>query len=214
MCDHEKLSDEELLLLIRHGDELARSVLAVRYYSKRQYHGRRAAPSQYHLLDPIDFGALFFHCYLDCENSFRFGSARFQNYFELLLSHQISKECQKLFSGREILRLSASLDSPLRPDEERTTLHDVVADNQAPNDPKIFLNYFETLERIKKLPKGLSPRVLGLVSLHLDGYTYTEAASKMGIPYRSAKTMLSKYRKFVRELQKKASIGKRGNPRG
>lgn len=209
MSDHEKLTDEELLLLVRQGDETARSALAVRYYSRRQYHGRRAAPAQYHLLDPIDYGALFFHCYLDCENSFRFGGARFQNYFELLLAHQIFKECQKLFSGKEILRLSTSLDSPLRPDEERATLHDVVADNQSPNDPRIFLNYFETLEKIKKLPKGLSPRVLVIVSLHLDGYSYVEAARKAGVPYRSAKTMLSKYRKFVRDLQKKASIDRR-----
>jgi DNA-directed RNA polymerase specialized sigma24 family protein len=197
-------SDEALIISIRQGNEEAQSILAIRYYQKRFFHAARVAPNTYRLMDPCDFGSLYFRVYLACENHYLLGEFRFQSYFESCLKRALAKEVEELIAER---RRILSLDTPLPGnDNSMLSLHDVVAADQNPHDPKIYLNYCETLERLSKLPRQISPRVLRLVDLHVKGLTYREAEKRLHIPSRTAKTMLTAYRKFVRGLIKKERV--------
>lgn len=199
MYDQEKLDDEELLLLISLGDQVARSILAVRYYSSRAQRGKRACAALYACMDPVDFGSLFFKTYLDAEAAYRFAKVRFKTFFTHCLAHQMQKEFRNLYGASNVLGSATSLDNEAP--GENCTLCDVIADNSSPNNPKLYLDYFETLKKYKKLPEGMNPRILEMVSLHFSGYTYKEACAKMRISYETGKHMLSRYRKFVKKLQ-------------
>lgn len=200
MTDYSSLSDEALLLAIREGNEEARSVLAIRYYQRRFVHGNAVAPTTYRMIDPCDYGSLYFRVYLACENHYTFGEHRFVSYFQMALKHQIQKEVGAIMANQQkVLSLDAKIGGH---DDSILSLHDVVAPDQDPHDPRIYLNYCETLEKISKLPKQVSPKVLRLVDLHLSGLSYDEAARQLKMPRRTAKTMLERYRKFVRGLIK------------
>jgi hypothetical protein len=201
MTDYSALDDESLLLAIREGNEEARSVLAIRYYQRRFVHGNAVAPATYRMIDPCDYGSLYFRVYLACENHYTFGEHRFVSYFQMALKHQIQKEVEQIIATRQKDHLARFC--PIHGhDDSMLSLHDVVAPDQDPHDPRIYLNYCETLEKIRKLPKQVSPKVLRLVDLHLSGLSYDEAAAKLRMPPRTAKTMLGRYRKFVRGLIK------------
>jgi hypothetical protein len=149
MTDYSPWSDELCFVAIREGNEEARSVLAIRYYQRRFAHGNAVPPTTYRMIDPCDYGSLYFRVYLACENHYTFGEHRFVSYFQMALKHQIQKEvgadhCDPpAKSFRSISQIQGHDDSML-------SLHDVVAPDQDPHDPRIYLNYCETLEKISE----------------------------------------------------------------
>ncbi|MBP5091629.1 MAG: hypothetical protein J6328_03625 [Bacilli bacterium] len=197
MHDHEALKDEELLLLQRLGDKEAETALMVRYFRRRYRHAKRAADYLYMSFTPEDFLAVYLSSFTQCVNSYRFGISRFQNYFELILQRDMVKEAAK----PEIKEaLNDSMDKQINEfDEHSLTLHDVIADDTPVNDPKVYIDYAETLESLHKLPRYLSSRGLKLIKMRSDGFSLKESCLKLKITRGQARNIMLHFQRFMAE---------------
>ncbi len=193
--DSDALKDEELLLLSRLGVAGALETLTSRYYAKREYHAKRAAPASYFYLNAFDLGSEFFNSFLHAVNSFRFGNSRFRRYFESALGHDIARKVGEVFEESKNIYLS---DCALKSDGEDTnvTFCDVIP-SSGYDDPRIFLNYADEAIALGKAPKELNRSVLLVASLRLKGKSYAEIMELTGLSYKVVKTRFKAFRDFV-----------------
>ena len=199
MYDCDGCSDEELVLLMRLGHHDARASLAARYYEKRLYHARRAAPSGYSLLEDYEIASLFFVTYLNSESNFRFSNATYRKYLETSLSHDIYKKISEKFSPKnKAIASPYSLDEPLRGYDHDVTFHDVIGTDEAStDDPRLFYNYAEECFNLGKLPKSIDASTLAVVRLTIEGKKQSEIAKQLGISVKMVKLRMVRYRKLV-----------------
>ncbi len=195
MKNHEHLRDEELLLLIRVGDQIAENTLALRYFSARYLHASNAAKNAIPLLKPYDFNALFFKTYLASVNSFRFGRGLFRYYFTSSLEHDIYREIQMNAQDRYLQSFEEAFE-----EENQMCLHDVLPSESNNDDPKAFIDYAETLSKINKLPRGINKKVLKLVEMKYLGYSEKETLRRLRITKGEARQMLLRFRKFAEKV--------------
>ena len=192
------LKDEELLLLSRMGDTEAEQLLLERYFMRRFLHGKRAHPGLLYYLTPLDYNGVFFKVYLNAVTTYRFGIVTFRGYLQHILAHEINREVTSSFSfatyGYELVMLDTLVDESRSDD---TTFHDIVADDTPGSDPRIFLNYADSLARLKKLPPNIDEATLDLVRLRYEGFSLKEAAKQLGISLHGAKNRVKAFREFA-----------------
>lgn len=192
------LKDEELLLLARMGDSQAEQILLERYFKRRFIYGRRARPDFLHYLTPLDFNGVFFKVYLNAVSTYRFGFSTFHSYLQRILVHELNREVissLRLASyGFQQLRLDTLINESL---SDEMTFHDIVPDDTPSNDPRIFLNYADSLARLSKLPPEIDQLTLDLVHLRIDGFSFEEAAAQLGLTIHGARKRLKSFREFA-----------------
>ena len=198
---HEKLKDEELLLLSRLGDEVARSTLTIRYYARRFSHGRRSSASLLNMLDAQEFSSVYFKTYLMAEDTFRFGITLFKNYFEKLLKNEMNKAVDNKCSNSKPILGAYSLDSSFS--DTDLCLHDVIQSDDESADPKVFFEFTETLERLQKLPEHLHPRTVEVMRYRINGYSIDEIIKITKLKRSSIKLMIKRYQDWCKTIIKK-----------
>lgn len=205
LCD---VDDEFLLLLGRMGREGARDSLAVRYYRLRKKICRNASPSIVSFLDDWEINEAFFRGYLDAESSYRFGRVSFRTYATRCIRFALANAADsKLCKSR--MMVACSLDAAQKNDDgEETTLclADIVQEGVSPEDPRVFLDYAESLNLLHRLPKGINPVVLKIVSGLCDGYRICEIAKEVGLSEKQANYHLAKYRVWAKKVLSKAGV--------
>ena len=192
------LKDEELLLLARMGDTKAEQILLERYFLRRFIYGRRARPDLLTFLTPLDFNGAFFKAYLNAVSTYRFGFSTFHSYLQRILTHELNREVVNSLRmanyGYQQLRLDTLINESLSDD---MTFHDIVPDDTPSNDPRIFLNYADSLARLSKLPPEIDQITLDLVHLRMEGFSFEEAAARLGLTIHGARKRLKSFRRFA-----------------
>ena len=202
MYDHEALKDEELLLLSRLGDREAETALMVRYFRRRYRHAKRAADNLYLRFTPEDFVAVYLATFTQAVNSYRFGLNRFQAYFELCLQRDMIHEARKPEIINALTAAVTSFDKKINEEEERSlTLHDIIADDTPSNDPRVYLDYAETLDSFHKLPRYLNSNGLKLVKMRSDGFSLKESCAKLHLTRGQARNIMLHFQRFMAECR-------------
>lgn len=203
-----EVDDEFLLLLGRMGKEGARDSLAVRYYRMRKRICRNASPSICTFLDDWEVNEAFFRGYLDAETSYRFGRVSFKTYATRCIRFALANAADSKLSKTRMM-VAFSLDAAQRNDDgEETTLclADIVQDGSSPEDPRVFLDYAESLNLLHRLPKGINPVALKIVAGLCEGYRICEVAKEIGLSEKQANYHLSRYRVWAKSVLSKAGV--------
>jgi len=189
-------TDEELILLSRMGDSRANLALTQRYCGPaRINHIRRVAPDLLGRFSLWEVSSVALRVFWKCLDGYRFGSSRFFTYYITSLRFALSR------FRREMIQMSVrcvSIDSLAKRDSTYT-LHDVVTGERDLDDPRQYVNYFETLDKYHRLPKTVTKEMLEIAKLRLEGLTYYQIAEKMGMTYRQARSRHEKYLSIARK---------------
>jgi hypothetical protein len=181
----------------------AREKLVKRYFDQRYYHARRSAPGVYKNFDNWESNQSFFTVYFACEQSYRFGEARFRKYLETSLSHALYRK------NTSDLPLSSIvyLDETINGEKSEMTFHDVVSSSSG-DDPRIYLNYLEEVYLLEKAPKQIDGMVLAVARLKVEGHSLNECAALLHISPKQAKTRYAKYVAYIRKTLAKGDKGR------
>lgn len=198
-----EVNDESLLLLGRMGKEVARDALAVRYYRKRRSICRHASPAIMNILDEWEANEAFFRGYLEAETSYRFGPVSFYSYALRCIKFALANATDaKLAKCRTMVQ--CSLDAPLG--EEELSLADIVHEDQSPDDPRVFLNYAESLASLEKLPPHIHPTALEIARRVLAGFRIREIANQLEISEKRASYYFSRYKEWAKSTLAKIGV--------
>ena len=197
MQNFAQISDEELLLFYRKGDECALKDLTERFFHMRFFCCRKAAPELMYRLDDWTINEVFFRSFLNAVNGYEFTRVKFLTYYTHVLRNEMIREVEHLDSqGQTVLSL----------DEERLvyvnhnesyTLADVISSDDFKDDPAAFLSYAESLKSIDRLPKGISKESVEMASRIADGESIDSVAASFGVSRSNARYQVSKYRKWA-----------------
>ena len=189
-------TDEELLLLSRMGDMRANLVLNQRYCGPaRINHIRQAAPDMLGRFSLWEVSSVALRVFWKCLDGYRFGRAKFFTYYITALRFALYR-----FQVEQTQNASTnvSLDSYAKRDAT-LTLHDVVSGEGDLDDPRMYVNYFETLQKYNRLPAVISQDTLDVAKLRSEGLTFFEIASALHMTYRQARSRYEKYLEIVRK---------------
>lgn len=189
------LGDEALILLAREGKAEARNLITERYFKARKKLAKRASYSMVIILSDWDLNYAFFTAFENCFETYRFKKIRFETYFLQALRHEMRKEAEKqhLFNREAPL----SLDNEVPGSDGEFTFHDVLP--SACEDPRLYVNYLEEAHSLGKITSDLDTRVLRVARLRINGLSYREIADATSLSPKQAKTLFTKYEKYVEE---------------
>ena len=196
MESHNILSDEELLLLTREGDMKAYTLLVRRFCGPSRIGDiHRAAPTVLSKYSLWEVSSVLLSTFWSCVDGYRFGTVRFHTYYITALRYNLLRFQQS--KEKEQIRF-ASLDA-LMPGEAEYSLHDILSTEEEKSDPKLFLNYYETLDQLNRLPAQLKPLTIKIVKMKLAGMSFAEIASITKLTYRQ---VYSRYSRFMKRANK------------
>ncbi len=202
------LSDEALLCLQRLGITYARDVLSVRYFKNRFRLINSIAPNQSRFLDEWTTNEVFFNSYLTAESEYEFGKSTFRAFLLRVLERDLYHEIGKVIKERTLLPI-VSFDTELC---EGGYLADIMPDASSSSDPRAFVNYAETLERLCMLPANIPPKAVEMAKLILLGYRIKAASKKLGLSFSYGKTIMKRFREWAKKVVHKANPD--GSPAG
>ncbi|MBE6127237.1 MAG: hypothetical protein E7182_04600 [Erysipelotrichaceae bacterium] len=186
-----ELSDEELVLSIRLGDPTAYQTLTARFFAMRLYSGRVAAPQWMTILDTWRFNEVFFTSFLRTVDTFAFRGVRFLTYYYRILAREMAHAGAKVLRDQERFR---SLDDVVSSSDTGTyTLNDVVGSTEVLDDPAAFFRYAESLDKIGRLPRGMTSADLRVIRLRQQGYTVREIVETTKISTGKARYAIRRY---------------------
>ncbi len=204
---YEGVSNEDLLLRARMGDELAHDALVARCYAERHKLIYAACPTIAPQLSDWDINDAFFHGYLNAERTYLFGPVPFRSYLITCLCSSATNLIKSYHSKSNDM-VTSYLDDPIsKCEDSELTLGDVVGEEGTLDDPRAFFNYAETLAEYTRLPKKIDPIAIQLVKYHLDGYSIREAAEELDIPLKKASYLYARYLKWARSVLKSKAKG-------
>ena len=191
MKTYDSLSDEELILLTRCGDINAYSLLVRRFCGpSRNCDIYRAAPEILQRYSLWEVSSVLLATFWDCLDGYRFGTVRFHTYYISALRYNLFRYDNQHAKEKA---MTTSIDASVKNDDEYT-LHDILSTNDPNDDPRHFLNYYETLKSFDKLPKEISPITLEIARMKINGLTFVEIAEALNMTYRQVYT---RYQKFI-----------------
>ena len=196
------LSDEALLCLQRLGITYARDVLSVRYFQNRNYLMHTVAPKHRAFLDEWTANEAFFVSYLKSENEYEFGKGPFKAFFLLILKRELYREIGSVIRARSLMP-TVSFESDVC---EGGHLADIMPDASSSNDPRAFVNYAETLEKLGKLPAVIPPIAVKMAHLILYGYTIKTASKELGLSFSYGKQIMKKFREWAKKVVHRPSV--------
>lgn len=172
----ENLSDEELIVHLRSGEEAARATLVERYFRQNELRLRSS------VLPPTPFLAewqrkeVYFKTLCHASDTYRFGNkSTFSTYFTALLKREIAEENRKESHRVEAIALSLDHD-PTRQFDESLLLSEAVP-AYGGKDPVVLEAYHSSLaDSLRKPPAGYSKKVVDVVRLLIEGFSLPEAS--------------------------------------
>ncbi len=196
MDKYDPLTDEELLLLTRAGDNTAYTLLIRRFLGpSRKGDINRAYPGIIARYSLWEVSSVSLSTFWSCMDGYRFGTVRFHTYYLSSLRFNLIRFDQNKQRDKKYV---ASLDASLNEDGD-FCLHDVLSIEDTIDDPKNFVNYYETLEAIKKLPKAITHQTLEIAKMKANGLTFVEIAEAMKLTYRQ---VYVRYQQFLEKAKK------------
>ena len=193
------LSDEELIIKMRHGDEMAEETLFKRYKPLVLSRARAYYLTGGDRDDLVQEGMLGCYkavCGFDPEKQISFAA-----FADLCIRRQIFSAV-KLSNRKKHLPLnsSVSLDSPS--DKESTsTVMDSVNDIKA-QDPEQLLIGQEGFEEISSaINRELSKMEKQVLSLYLRGFSYQQIAVELGKPAKSVDNAIQRSKKKLEKYR-------------
>ena len=200
MTIKETRTDEELLLASRLGDLYAEQVLAQRFFRRRFGACKAALPDAMSQLDDWQLNEAHFHAYLLATTTFEFKGGKLFTYYVTVLSHELLHIVTRVSKERQRMSF-VDFEAPMDLDRYNDfCLADATPSGEELDDPQAFYRYAETLKKLEKLPRGISPITLDLVRLLREGYTLTEAAPILQIKRDKAKYEIKKYRAWAMKV--------------
>ena len=195
------LSDEELLLLARMGNQKAETLFAERIFKDQMRQCRCVAAAACSKLDNWDINEAYFRAYTSAVAGYRFGSSRFMSYFMGILTHEIIHIMSKRMREQAQHGYVFSLDAVINDESESSCscLSDFVASTDFMDDPKCFMIYAEELESIHDLPKNVDPLMLDVIRLVSSNYSIGETAKLCEISENRVKYLLNGYRRWAKK---------------
>lgn len=196
MNQSDPLTDEELLLLTRAGDNNAYTLLIRRFLGpSRKGDINRAYPGILGRYSLWEVSSISLSTFWACMDGYRFGTVRFHTYYVSALRFNLMRFDQNRQREKKYV---ASLDSPLKYDSD-FCLHDVLSTESTIDDPKNYINYYETLESVKKLPDSIPHDTLEIAKMKANGLSFVEIAEAMKMTYRQ---VYVRYQSFLEKAKK------------
>lgn len=196
MNNRDPLTDEELLLLSRAGDNNAYTLLIRRFLGpSRKGDICRAYPGILGRYSLWEVSSISLSTFWACMDGYRFGTVRFHTYYISALRFNLMRYDQ---SQQREKRYVTSLDAELKHDGD-FCLHDVLSIDGTIDDPKNYVNYYETLENIKKLPKSIPHQTLEIAKMKANGMSFVEIAEALKLTYRQ---VYVRYQSFLEKAKK------------
>lgn len=192
MLSKTHLSDEELLLMSRLGDQIALSTLLSRIFGMRNYSCRIASPEATAQLDDWEQNEAVHHAFYSAVDGYEFGDARFITYYHSILRNQLVHLAMK--KAALAPHGTLSLEAPVT-EEGTYVLQDLIPGGEE-DDPAAFFRYAETLASLKRLPKNIEPLALDIVESLAQGHSIAEAARLFGLKPHRARYLVFKYRNW------------------
>lgn len=197
-----ELSDEELLLRYRMGEPIALDVLVVRKHASRHSLCYAASPKMKSLFVDEDINGIFFHASNDAIMNYEFSKGTFNSYLIRCLGFAMANELDKRFA-KSTIKITDSFDDELNVRSDSSlVLADVVSKEGTLDDPKDYMNYKDCIMEVTNLPRKISPIAIDIMRYRLEGYTTLEAAEMLGITYKRAAYIFSRYSKWVKKTLK------------
>ena len=195
------LSDEALLCLYRLGITYARDVLSVRYFQNRIRLVNSIATNIGRFLDEWTINEVFFNTYLTAESEYEFGKSTFRAFFLLVLERYLYHEIGKTMRARALFP-TVSFESEVC---DGGYLADIMPDTSSSTDPRAFVNYAETLEKLCKLPASIPPKAVDMAKLILIGHTIKSASKALGLSFSYGKTIMKRFRDWAKTVVHRAN---------
>ncbi len=190
------LTDEELLLLTRAGDNKAYTLLIRRFLGpSRKGDINRASPGILRKYSLWEVSSVSLMTFWACLDGYRFGTVRFHTYYITSLRFNLNRFEQTRQRDRHYV---SSLDSTIGYEGD-FCLHDVLSTEGTMDDPKNFVNYYETLNAIKELPNSIPKESLEIAKMKANGLSFVEIATAMKMTYRQ---VYSRYQNFLEKAKK------------
>ena len=172
----DNLSDEELIVHLRGGEQQAMATLVNRYFHQKEYRLRSSVLPPAPYLAEWQKKEVYFKALCHASDTYRFGNnSTFSTYFTTLLKRDISEENQR--ESRRVEAIALSLDhDPVGRFEDEVILSDAVAAYSG-KDPVVLEAYHSSLaDSLRKPPKGYSKKVVDVVRLLIEGWSLSEAS--------------------------------------
>ena len=197
------LEDEQLVGLVREGDELA-----LEYMINKYKNFVRAKARSYFLIgadreDIIQEGMIGLYKAIRDFRSDKLAS--FRAFAELCITRQIITAIKTATRQKHIpLNSYVSLNKPIYDEESDRTLLDVLSGNKVTDPEELVISREEFIHIEQKMGKFLSELEWKVLMYYLEGKSYQEIADSLGRHVKSVDNALQRVkRKLERYLQKR-----------
>ncbi len=192
----ETSSDESLLLMARSQNAEAYCALTKRYFDKKRLLCSQASAALSSKFDQWDLNHAFYLAFNASIKSYSLGEGSFHSYLVRCLKNALIREAEKLHLFKNVPTVSLDFVSS---ESSESTLHDVIQDT-GEEDPRMYVNYLEEVQRFAKCKEGIDDEVLQVARLKIDGCKYTEIAKILSISPKRASRDYEKYEELVKEI--------------
>ncbi len=139
-----------------------------------------------------DLNYLFFSSFETALLSYELGKGRFENYLLSILSHEIVNFVKKEgYLADRLMRL----DDPFDPPSE-LTFADVIESPE--EDPRIYLERGEALEKLAEVIPDLSEEEVAIASLRAEGLSFREIGERLGLSRKQVRNRFERYRDLLK----------------
>ena len=204
----ERLTDEEIVDLAKHGD-----VEGLEYLINKYKNFVRAKARTYFLIgadreDIIQEGMIGLYKAIRDYRVDR--QASFRAFAEVCVTRQIITAIKTATRRKHIpLNSYVSLNKPVFDEESERTLAEVVTTGKASNPEDLFINQENLMDIESTMHRILSPLEQRVVNLYLEGKSYVEIADQLDRHVKSVDNALQRVkRKLEQYLAKREEQGK------
>ena len=196
--NREKLTDEELIIAIRNGDNIATNVLLERYKTTVKKISHKLFLTNGNIEDLVQEGMIGV---FDAINSYRSDNkdATFKTYAYTCIQRRIFSAIRSSKTNKNKpleYYISLSVDNSNENDRK-------IAANSTILDPETELIAQEAYDELSnKLHELLSKKEEQVLLLYLEGYTYGEISEKLKISVKSVDNAIQRVKKKIEQLKK------------
>lgn len=193
LLDLNSLSDIELIILYKNGNETAGSIILYRYKGF-SYMLARAMHEKYggkHYLEIEDLASVAMCAVFVAIEKFD-GKSPFYPYWKRVATNQLSKYIGDMMSFFKNVLVSREEYVLLTEEAPAPSLSSGVFDKEDLID--------QVLEYLKKNKKDFSEIEIEVFTYYLDGYTYVEISEKTGLNYNQIRKYIEKIKKHLKHI--------------
>ncbi len=176
-------TDEELCILAQSGDSSARDRLVARYLDLVGFRARGYLPDLFTVgVESEDLGQEGFLGLLSAIQSYDAAyGAKFRTFATLAIDRRMTDAVRAAFRKKQV------------PSSSQVELGDAVSGKDDPENTAIIRD--ELARVMERMENTSSLRERQVLALHLDGYSYSEIAEKLGCTAKSVENALGRVRR-------------------